>query len=467
MKASVIVKAIGFIALLFLLYILIFGVITPLGCSHSVEEDRLEVPSAETLSQGGEERILCIDDNSEALLWRIRVMESAQEEIILSSFDMRNDNSARDIMACLMNAADRGVQVKFLLDGVSGFLLSAGCDTFRALAAQPNVEIKLYNPIDLLRPWTLNYRLHDKYLIADDQVYILGGRNIHDLFLGDYGEKQNMDRDILTYEAAPCPDSSLNQVRDYFQRIWALPECELLRYDGSHYSAEAEELRSHYQVLRESCPEAFLPVRWQEETFAVNSICLLTNPIEPENKAPTLWYALNRLMGQGEDILIQSPYVICSQGMYDDLEALCGAGKQLSVMINAVESGANPWGCADYMNQKKAILNTGVEIYEYRGSSSSHTKTVLIDDQISVVGSFNVDMRSTYLDTEMMLVIDSPELNAMLREEINACMDESRHILPDGSQIPGPNCPEEKMGPMRNALMWLFRAVTVPIRHLL
>ena len=55
----------------------------------------------------------------------------------------------------------------------------------------------------------------------------------------------------------------------------------------------------------------------------------------------------------------------------------------------------------------------------------------------------------------------------MLREEINACMDESRHILPDGSQIPGPNCPEEKMGPMRNALMWLFRAVTVPIRHLL
>ena len=72
-------------------------------------------------------------------------------------------------------------------------------------------------------------------------------------------------------------------------------------------------------------------------------------------------------------------------------------------MTNAVESGANPWGCTDYLNQKQKVLGTGVSVYECLAGQSLHTKTVLVDDDISLIGSYNLDIRSTYLDTEMML----------------------------------------------------------------
>lgn len=80
-------------------------------------------------------------------------------------------------------------------------------------------------------------------------------------------------------------------------------------------------------------------------------------------------------------------------------------------MTNAIESGANPFGCTDYLNEKKNILATGSEVFEVSCGQSLHTKTILVDDHISMIGSYNLDLRSTYLDTELMLVIDCPELN--------------------------------------------------------
>lgn len=66
-----------------------------------------------------------------------------------------------------------------------------------------------------------------------------------------------------------------------------------------------------------------------------------------------------------------------------------------------------------------------------------HTKTILIDDRISIIGSFNWDMRSAYLDTEMMLLIDCPALNAILRDEAQQMMYEGKTISPDGVTVTG------------------------------
>ena len=75
----------------------------------------------------------------------------------------------------------------------------------------------------------------------------------------------------------------------------------------------------------------------------------------------------------------------------------------MEIITNDVSSGANPWGCTDYLNQKEKIWATGVQVHEYLGPHSNHTKAVLIDDRLSIVGSYNLDMRSTYQDTELML----------------------------------------------------------------
>lgn len=138
-----------------------------------------------------------IEDTDSALLWRLQLIESAEREVIFSTFDLRADGSGQDLMAALYGAAQRGVRVRVIVDGLNGFLHLQNSGVLRALAAEENVEVRFYDPIDLLRPWKLNYRLHDKYLIADGSKYILGGRNSNDLFLGSYQENQNIDRDVL------------------------------------------------------------------------------------------------------------------------------------------------------------------------------------------------------------------------------------------------------------------------------
>ena len=141
--------------------------------------------------KSGTERVDYIDDNTDALLYRLHMIEEAQDEIILSTFDFNADAAGKDMMAALLHAAQRNVKVKVIVDGISGFLDMRGNSYFKALASHENIEVKVYNSINLLTPWKLQARLHDKYVIVDDKMYVLGGRNTMNLFLGEYTEEKN------------------------------------------------------------------------------------------------------------------------------------------------------------------------------------------------------------------------------------------------------------------------------------
>lgn len=108
---------------------------------------------------------------------------------------------------------------------------------------------------------------------------------------------------------------------------------------------------------------------------------LLHNPVGAENKTPELWDALVHLMEQGGDVLVQTPYLICSSAMYDDLRAL-GGGRELAFVTTLSRVGANLFGCADYLGQKEKILGCGVEVYETLCGHSLHTKAVLVGDRL-------------------------------------------------------------------------------------
>lgn len=453
-----------------LIVLLVSVVLAPLQ-RHAVSE---EVKTAvaqqmDSPTSKAQERVLAIDDNNEALVWRLRLIEQAQHRIILSTYDFENDESGQDIMAALQNAAQRGVQVQILLDGVNGFLRWYGGAPLRALASQPNVELKLYNPINLFLPWRLNYRLHDKYLIVDDEVFLLGGRNIGDLFLGNYipEDKKNVDRDLLIWK----PDSSVpgtqQELAAYFDKVWNLPTNQTKARPGRAAQKESEKLAARYDTLKQKYPEIFDEIDFEAETLPANEIRLLTGSCKVENKAPELWYALQQQMLQGEDVIIQTPYIICDRAMYQDLENLCKDGRRVRIITNAVENGANPFGCTDYLNNREKILKTGAAVYEHTSIFSIHAKTILVDDRWSMVGSYNLDMRSTYLNSEIMLAVDSPELNEQLRQEFEVQAQESLQVMPDGTQTAGENYAPAPMGLFKKLLYALLRLITLPIRQLL
>lgn len=392
-----------------------------------------------------EERAKIISQNGEALEERVRLISQAENEIILSTFEFDADTSGKIMLSALIDAADRGVKVSILTDGFPYLTAMWGNPYFLALARMENVELKVYSPVYPWKPWALMGRMHDKYLIADNTAYILGGRNTYDYFLGDQPGYKNYDWDVLVY----CKDfkdtSSLKQVRDYFYSVWEMQECRVIgksvlwKVNPSVSDAE-KELREQYKIVQKEHGNWLEPVDYESMTLPVNHIELVTNPTHIFAKEPTVFYTITELMKQAEkEVFFHTPYIICDKWMLKQLEDVCRGVPKVCMMTNSVANNGNPFGAMDYQEYKSKILDTGVQILEYDKGVSYHGKCFTIDNRLSAVGSFNWDMRSAYLDTEVMLVIDSPEINQQLRSEMERyekdalkVIDEHSYEIPEG-----------------------------------
>lgn len=383
------------------------------------------------------DRACVIEDNTEALDERLRMIHQAEHTIILSTFDFRADHSGKDIIAALYQASMRGVDIKILVDGFSAFTNMDGNEYFCALAKQKNVEIRIYNRINLFMPWKTMGRMHDKYLIADGNIYVLGGRNTYDYFLGDNGYK-NYDRDLLVYNTQPDnPNSSVHQIETYFESVWNMKVCkDFMKHPRNIWknTDKAEKaLEKRYNKIIRKNPALSEKADYEKITYEVNQIRLLSNPTHVYAKEPAVFYSLTELMKTTDKAIdIHTPYIICNDWMYQSLQDLCKKNKNVRLMTNSVANNGNPFGASDYQINKDKILETGISIYEYDGGVSYHGKSITIGDELSVIGSFNMDMRSAYLDTEMMLVVDSEQINRQLGTYMQKYEKSSVQALPNG-----------------------------------
>lgn len=413
------------------------------------------------------ERVLCIDSNEDALLWRLRIIAGAKERIILSTFNMCDDESGTDVMSALSDAAERGVKVQLLIDGFYRLPCLEYSDAFNALISQKNVEARFYNCVNAENALKVNYRMHDKYIITDDKMYLLGGRNTNDSFLGSYEDDANVDREILVYETGAGEGESLRQLYEYFEKVWNEPCCEAAksRFNAEKNTETLIELRRRYGELNEKYETFSKYDGWTQASYDADSITLLSNGTDNANKEPRLLHKIEKICEGAHEVTIQTPYLICNDYMYSVIESIALTA-ETQIITNAPESGANPFGCCDYLNNKKKLLETGAYICELTGDSV-HTKTILVDDNISIVGSYNFDMRSTYLDTELMLVIDSVQLNSHIRALADDYTERGRTVSPDGTHSDGALYEESDMPVIKKIAYTVFRVLILPIRHLL
>ena len=257
----------------------------------------------ESEEQDVSERIRCIDQNEEALIYRLHMIGSAKESIVLSTFDLRPDDSGTDIIAALYHAADRGVKVKILIDGIYQKIFLEKSQAFRALAARENVEVRIYNPITVTNLTRLNYRMHDKYLIIDDSMYLLGGRNTNDIFLGDKKTGINVDRDIFVYETKAGKGKSFKELETYFQTIWNEKHVTEKKIKSTKSDEEqGKKLETRYQSLKQKYTDIEEYRRWEEDTYAVNKITLLNNGTKAARKSPEVLQAIEYIAEQGKHV---------------------------------------------------------------------------------------------------------------------------------------------------------------------
>ncbi len=417
-----------------------------------------------TADTPGSERVICIDDNDDALYWRLRLINEAETEIIYSCFEVHDDQATFDVFSALYDAAERGVKVKLLFDGIFTGKNLIFSSVFKSLAIHENVTLKLYNIPNIFIPWQYSFRMHDKYIICDKSTYILGGRNTFDKFLGSYSEEKNIDREVLVYDTGlNSKTSSVNQLLDYFDHIWDSSEEVKVGINSYFTGRTREKLIARSKELKDIYPLAYTEVDKDLVSIPTNKITLINNPTDVNNKEPQIMYTIYKLMKDADKVTIQTPYLIMDDWMYNELKNNAEA-TDISIITNSVETGANYFGCGDYLFEKKKLDKLTIDRYELV-ADSSHTKAYFFDERLCLIGSFNYDMRSTYLDTELMLAIDSEELYDYLSPTLKQQMDKSRHIDKNGVTY-GSDYKDVNMSPLRAVILFICGAVGRLIRHL-
>ena len=170
---------------------------------------------------------------------------------------------------------------------------------------------------------------------------------------------------------------------------------------------------------------------------------------------------LNLLMTGQERVVIQSPYLVTNKQIAYKLEQIGLQVPDKTILTNSIGSSPNFPAYSAYLGDRDKYIQWGYKVWEYQSDHSIHGKTYLVDDRLSVVGSCNLDPRSGTINTELMLVIDSVQLNQQLTEVINGYISTSLQVGQDGLYVQQDDV-EEIM--VSNAKQIVMKILSYPIR---
>lgn len=392
---------------------------------------------------------MLIQKNSDALRWRLALIDSAQQSIDLQVFIWSNDESGRLILSRIMEAAERGVQVRLLIDDMPKDISDAGS---ALIARMPNIQLRRFNPgrvrKGLLRRAfqmstqfsTLNRRMHNKQLIVDGQWGIVGGRNIGNPYFGLSSKYNNRDLDLLL--TGPVIQDLALDFDDYWNADVAYP-AEFMSKEESPEKVAKKIQRFNDVVLKdqELLKQTTIPVNridWRD-AFVELSGKMVPGTAESMKDSPEVsgdrGIRLVDQLGEAElrpsyQTSVITPYMIPSKELLADLERATQEGRKVRFLVPSMESNNHTMAHSHYKKYRKKLLDSGADLYEFRGEPSAalralsdtspvkskfislHTKAFVLDEHWVLLGSLNVDPRSIKINTEHMLVIDSPRLAA-------------------------------------------------------
>lgn len=405
------------------------------------------------------EMVSLLENPQEAGMMRLELIRKAKETIDISYHTFSEGVYSSLFVNELFNAAERGVRIRFLNDGIVGGFRSSAKRTARALSSYENITVALYEPFNL-NPYSWNNRLHDKYLLVDGQRLITGGRNISDktFMPDDFKGHVVFDRDILI--AGERGKGVIKEAEAYIDKLWSCPYVKKMKRHkrDERYIEKLKEEGKRNKILH---PEFF---KHPDEVhfFSADGIHIVSNPIGRGSKKPVIWNELLELMRNSNgDIIIQSPYIVLFNSQIKELMAL---EKNITFYTNSSDSTPNLPAFPHYL-PKRDNLDVFSDIFEYVGKGSVHTKTYVIGDDLSVIASFNLDPRSLHLDTETAYVIRSEEFNKHLRSLYKELEKESIHVL-DGDMIHPAGYKETVFAKVKKGLLWIRSVLCLPMKPL-
>ncbi|HHX62515.1 MAG TPA: hypothetical protein GX707_17655, partial [Epulopiscium sp.] len=296
----------------------------------------------------------------------------------------------------------------------------------------------------------------DKYIVADNKIAIIGGRNIGDKYFNPdwYNKKVTNDMDIIIVHSDLNDDGSvLSQLSSYYELVWNHPytKSPVKRLSTLQYNKgikKGQALKENASKQKEAHKALFeKEIDFMALSSPTNKITLIHNPISRFSKEPRVWYEITQLMATAQkSVFIQSPYVVPIKQMtrdYIDKERFKDIN--VSILTNSLASTPNPPAYSGYLNHRKEIVDSNINVYELQSQHSTHGKSFVIDDDLVLIGSFNLDPRSAYLSTESMVAIHSSDLVQKFKEGTEEYVAHSLLVGPDYNYIPKAGVKEEKV----------------------
>jgi putative cardiolipin synthase len=388
---------------------------------------------------------------TDAFAARVLLAQAAERSIDAQYYIWHDDQTGRLLLSALRDAARRGVRVRLLIDdqNTKGF-----DETLAAMAAEANVELRLYNPFPVRRGRAfayltefsrLNRRMHNKVFIADNQAAIIGGRNIGNEYFGAQSDVPFLDLDVLAIGTAVAESSAQFDLYWNSQSAYPVPalfppasSTDREALDVALAGARNDEASKAYvdavreTPLRGQLQERKLAFEWAPARLVRDDPAkTLADEPRPEHLALT---EMMDIAGPARKSLeLISPYFVPGERGTAALVRLAKSGVQVRILTNSLSSTDVSVVHSGYAKRRCDLARAGVTLYELKaaaidlrgaakskstpGSSSGsslHAKTFAVDAQRVFVGSFNFDPRSAFLNTEMGLIIDSPVLATRL-----------------------------------------------------
>lgn len=365
-----------------------------------------------------DERAALVESGEEA--WHIRreMITQAEESLDIATFSFQGGESVDLYYALLLEAADRGVSVRLLLDGVFHGMRLTDRRIYEVFLNHENIEVGMYEPLNPLKPWTFNNRMHDKLMIADKRVGLTGGRNIGDKYFDETNQEVSYDREIVIMGEEFQPDTLVMEMTDYFEKLWTQPYV-------SRRDEPVPTLTGNWRIKRtteslqsraESYHRSSLIVKdssyWLNKSHAIEKGHFVHNGLERLNKEPTVWTALLENLSETEEsFLLNSPYIILDTYMMSSSDQyLLNLGK-LTLVTNGIQATPNYLAHSGYRNHRENLIESESRVKEFQADNRSlHMKSFVRDEKWVGIGSFNLDPRSTYLSTESMMIVKSEGL---------------------------------------------------------
>jgi len=389
-----------------------------------------------------------MSDGTNALMSRVALIDEAKHSIDLQYYIFKNDATGRLVAQHLLAAADRGVRVRLLIDDIN---VRREVDMLDALNAGPNMKVRLFNPFHtrkppllskavqlLFSPSRLNHRMHNKSFIVDNNVAIVGGRNIGDDYFSVDRTTDFRDLDLIAI--GPVVKEASRAFDEYWNCPDAYPVTAFRGRRASHYDLAqlrvdlARDARKfaqsdYAQAAAQDYPNGPSGDR-HGEWFWGPALLVADKPakVEMRDDDPTLRIGprIKAMTDPAQhELLLISPYFVPGKQDVRYLVGLVARGVTVQVLTNSLASTDEPAVHAAYSRHRRALLEGGVQLWELRpaagapqpasakGTSSGvslHAKAIVVDRQQVFIGSMNMDPRSKLLNTEMGIIVDSPPL---------------------------------------------------------